>query len=730
MRPNPFLNHMPNDRLRQQIKTVLQPLDGHVIASGAPGPDFSIITPSYEQLDWLRLCIASVQDQTDDRPEAIRIEHLVEDGGSAGIGKMAEQAATLWTADRSCYALRINSANDRGMYDAINRGLLRARGQILAWLNCDEQYLPGTLTKVGAFFADNPEVDVLFGDALLVGESGDILSYRRAVLPGRLHTQVAHLNTLSCAMFFRRRLIERGFLLDENSKAVADAKWVADLLDAKIPMAVLHQPLSVFVLTYTNLGQTELARQEGLAWRNQASWLARAMTHPLILRHRIAKLLSGAYGRRSLRTAYYTRSSPETRLEMSSHSVPFAWPEMSGPIAPPEEQSSLPPFGTDYVSSSPESARHQKSRSDKLKTPAWSTLFHGSCGNVTEHTFTILSRQGHDFLFLPNRYHAALHTLQLYAAQTLPARAAKVLVQGMLGLGLSRTLPQCSFRVSDSTPFANFLQSCVPRADLGTFGVIVGNPKAPGTRDVILLFNNTKEPLCVVKVGISAEARERVRQEAEFSRVHRDRFIDVPVSLGFADTEDYAALILPFVAGKPPSISDHRGIAKLLGSWLVSNQHVPLASVPLWQALTRTDAHLRRILGLAHDHNIAPALFHGDFTPWNIRVTPAASWVALDWERGQYPGIPGWDWFHYIVQTSILVRNESAEGTLRRLQKLFASDLFRHYAQAANITAITFPLFIGYLVHAVQLQQTEGTAQLHRLLEVASRSQTLLTTSP
>jgi len=720
---------MPEDRLRQQIKKVVHGLDRHVIVSEVPRPDFSIITPSYEQLDWLRLCIASVQDQTDDRPEAIRIEHLVEDGGSAGVEKIAEQAATLWTNDRSCYALRINSANDRGMYDAINRGLLRARGRILAWLNCDEQYLPGTLTKVASFFAAKPEVDVLFGDALLVGESGKILSYRRAILPGRLHTQVAHLNTFSCAMFFRRRLIERGFLLDENSKAVADAKWVADLLDAKIQMAVLHQPLSVFVLTYTNLGQTELAKQEGLAWRNQASWLARAMTRPLILRHRFAKLLSGAYGRRSLHTAYYTRSSPEARLEMSSHAVPFAWPELFKPIAPLTEQSGLPPSRKNELSSSPASASEQKSRSDKLKTPAWSTLFHGSRGKVTDHIFTILSRQGHDFLYLPNRRSAAIHTLQLYAAQTLAARAAKLAVQGMLGIGFHRALPQRSFRVSDSTPFTKFLQSCVPCVELDTFGVIVGNPKAPGTRDVILLFNNIKEPLCVVKVGISPKARERVRQEAEFSRVNRDRFIDVPVSIGFADTEDYTALVLPFVAGKPPSLNDRRGIATLLESWLVLNQRVPLALVSSWQCLPRTEIHLQRILGLASDHEINPALFHGDFTPWNIRVTPAASWVALDWERGQYPGVPAWDWFHYIVQTSILVRNESAEETLRRLHKLFASDLFTHYAQAANITAITFPLLIGYLMHALQLRPSERTAQLHQLLEVASQSEKFLTAS-
>jgi glycosyltransferase involved in cell wall biosynthesis len=335
-----YLVHARNLRQTEgaeQIEALLHGLDRYwpswtgerdepVVVAGAPRPDFSIITPSYGQLDWLRLCLASVQDQTDGSPPSIRIEHLVEDGGSAGIDTVAEYAGNFPSNGPSGYALQVNSANDRGMYDAINRGFLRARGEIVAWLNSDEQYLPGSLQKVSDFFAAHPDVDVVFGDALLADRNGSILSYRRAVLPERLHTQLAHLNTLSCAMFFRRRLIERGFLLDENSKAVADAKWVAALLDAKIPMAVLPEPLSVFVMTQANLGQTSLARLESIQWRKDGGVLRGLMRAPAIVFHRLRKFLAGAYLPRSVRTSFYRLGYPEQRVSSGTDRASHEWP--------------------------------------------------------------------------------------------------------------------------------------------------------------------------------------------------------------------------------------------------------------------------------------------------------------------------------------------------------------------------------------------------------------------
>src|SRR5689334_19089771 len=114
---------------------------------------FSIITPSFNSSSWLKLCLASVADQQ------VQTEHIVQDAGS-------NDGTLSWLMeDRRVKAF---VEKDQGMYDAINRGLRRSSGDILAYLNCDEQYLKGALMEVAAFFERHPDVDVLFGDIVMV----------------------------------------------------------------------------------------------------------------------------------------------------------------------------------------------------------------------------------------------------------------------------------------------------------------------------------------------------------------------------------------------------------------------------------------------------------------------------------------------------------------------------------------------------------------------------------
>src|SRR5215467_6301036 len=87
----------------------------------------SIVTPSYRSSKWLKLCVASVADQ------AGQVEHIVQDAGS-------DDGTLEWLPhDKRVKAF---VEKDQGMYDAVNRGLNRAAGDVLAYLNCDEQYLP------------------------------------------------------------------------------------------------------------------------------------------------------------------------------------------------------------------------------------------------------------------------------------------------------------------------------------------------------------------------------------------------------------------------------------------------------------------------------------------------------------------------------------------------------------------------------------------------------------
>src|SRR3989442_11787221 len=95
------------------------------------------------------------------------------------------------------------------MYDAVNRGLRRARGEILAYINCDEQYLPGALQQVWTFFQQNPKVEIVFADIIAIQSDGQFLCYRKVQVPQIPYTRAtAMLSTLTCGTFFRRSVID------------------------------------------------------------------------------------------------------------------------------------------------------------------------------------------------------------------------------------------------------------------------------------------------------------------------------------------------------------------------------------------------------------------------------------------------------------------------------------------------------------------------------------------
>jgi glycosyltransferase involved in cell wall biosynthesis len=281
--------------------------------SSASNPQCSVITPSFQSSAWLRLCVESVADQA-----GVTFEHIVQDGGSTdGTGEWIGRDKRL----------RAFIEKDAGMYDAINRGLSRARGSICSYLNCDEQLLPGTLAKVDRFFAAHPDTDVLFGDAVLVDARGMPLSYRRIVLPSASHVRLVHLNTLSCSMFFRRRLIERGLLFDPTRRAIGDAVWISHLLAEQVRMATLHEPLAVFSFTGENLGASTASKREADEWRGKSSVSLALRSLFAKLQHRLRKGAAGAYFRRPISIAIYTFESPTVRLVRHNPAVGYSWPE-------------------------------------------------------------------------------------------------------------------------------------------------------------------------------------------------------------------------------------------------------------------------------------------------------------------------------------------------------------------------------------------------------------------
>ncbi len=196
-------------------------------------PLVSIVTPSFNQGAFIAETIASILSQ--DYPH---IEYLVVDGGS-----------TDHTLDvlRS-FGDRVNwvSEPDRGQSDAINKGWRRTHGEVIAWLNADDVYRPGTISKVVAFLREHPDVELVYGDCDYINEHGDVL--------GRHHARPANGVDLLCspvgivsqpATFLRRHVLHTVGYLDEALHNCLDFDyWVR--VASRHRMAYLPECLAAF----------------------------------------------------------------------------------------------------------------------------------------------------------------------------------------------------------------------------------------------------------------------------------------------------------------------------------------------------------------------------------------------------------------------------------------------------------------------------------------------------
>jgi glycosyltransferase involved in cell wall biosynthesis len=250
-------------------------------------PDFSIATPTRNALEKLRRCIGSVRGQ-----DGASFEHLVQDARS-------NDGTASWLENQSSTHsnLRHASESDGGMYDAINRCWARSTGQYLAWLNSDEQYLPGTLARVKQFFEARPDIDVLFADYLVADEQGRAVALRREIDLRKFYVTNTFLNTQSCTLFYRRKLWDDGVLkLDSRYRYAADKDLILRLLESGARFYHLPEVLSIFGVDGTNLSTHPQMEQEAEKLRLQYGgyrW------HPLralaYLGRRVERLYGGCY---------------------------------------------------------------------------------------------------------------------------------------------------------------------------------------------------------------------------------------------------------------------------------------------------------------------------------------------------------------------------------------------------------------------------------------------------
>jgi glycosyltransferase involved in cell wall biosynthesis len=256
-------------------------------------PAVSIVTPSFENASFLPDACLSVSSQTD-----LDVEHIVIDGGSRDgtVEFLESQDDVRWVSEP-----------DEGQSDAINKGFGLAEGNVVAWLNADDFYLEGALSRVLKVFEERPGVDVVFGDCVFIDEHARLLR-GKSEHPARRNVLLYHGCYIpSTSTFFRRRILEAGDLeLDGSLAYVMDTNLFLGLVTKGYEF--LHVPEYLAAFRWHGGNQSldvDSSRLEKRAVQSRYSSHS-AMGYSILaaayrVRHIAEKAVAGSYGR-DLRT--------------------------------------------------------------------------------------------------------------------------------------------------------------------------------------------------------------------------------------------------------------------------------------------------------------------------------------------------------------------------------------------------------------------------------------------
>ena len=342
--------------------------------------------------------------------------------------------------------------------------------------------------------------------------------------------------------------------------------------------------------------------------------------------------------------------------------------------------------------------------------------------------FRILRRGGKMLLALPFASAEASTTLSLYAPQRLLARVFTSVLRLVIRAGLPSPLSVEEIRIAPGDPLCEFLSglSASWKKSSSGLGVFAGNPNAVGRRFVLMLFENGRS-VAVVKAGVGGPAQELVSAEAAF--LQSAGCIGIAAPLAVLKSERVHAFAMTPLEGSAPRNATAGDLQKVLLPWIDPSASVRLADIPGWarvRAACGESPEWRSHCEALETRVVHPAIVHGDFAPWNIKVNPkSGAWQVFDWERGEMRGMPCWDWLHFEIQNAVLVLRENGEGVMARVGRLFAAPEFRAYAEKAGISGMEGGLLVAYLFYCIAVVgQTEGLATLRAMLDPQRLSHT------
>jgi glycosyltransferase involved in cell wall biosynthesis len=190
----------------------------------------SVVTVVWNAAATLPRTIASVREQR----STVALEYIVMDGGSTDgtLGLLDTDDVDLWISER-----------DAGIYDAMNKSVALARGEIVVLINADDRLLPGALAAVCQRFAERPECGVVYGDAIIDPRGGRPGVRFRP--PPRLSVKDWHTIPIPhAATMVRRTVYERVGLFRTDLRLAGDYELLLRAFTAGERFEYLPRPLA------------------------------------------------------------------------------------------------------------------------------------------------------------------------------------------------------------------------------------------------------------------------------------------------------------------------------------------------------------------------------------------------------------------------------------------------------------------------------------------------------
>lgn len=248
-------------------------------------PSISIVTPSLNQGNFIEKTIESVLSQ--DYPN---LEYFIQDGrsndGTVDVLQAYSNRLSGW-----------ESVADNGQSNAINRGFAKCNGAIMGWLNADDLLACGCLAYVGEYFARHPDVDVVYGNRIVINEQGHEIG--RWVLPKHNDAVLSWADFVPQeTLFWRRSIWERaGGFVDEGFRFAMDWDLLLRFRNAGAKMVRIPRFLGAFrahekqktsaLINEVGMQEMERLRLRELGWVPPSSKIARSLV-PYLLRHVVA----------------------------------------------------------------------------------------------------------------------------------------------------------------------------------------------------------------------------------------------------------------------------------------------------------------------------------------------------------------------------------------------------------------------------------------------------------